>query len=166
MNKLKTIHMSIIGMGLIFYSPFSTKDIKEGDDYLSSDFENPEKVQEQAMSGRIVAINVGSPGEYVLNIYSGYPSEEFIKSRSLKFRLGIEIRDELLCVRDLFDLIDWEEEVAEEQVLRLSNGYYHMTFLSEVPDSGVHGDNQVIDLYLQKLNGMPKLRFKGVPMLF
>ena len=67
-------------MGLIFYSPFSVANIPEGSDYLESDFKNPLTAHSQAMDGRIVGINLGSSGEYFLNIFQGYHlNEDFIK---------------------------------------------------------------------------------------
>lgn len=165
MSNSNSIRLSIVGMGLIFYSPFAASEIKEGEDYFLSSFENPENVKEQALRGGIVGVNLGTPGDFILEMHFGYPSEEMVKNSRYKLRAGIEVRDELICVRDLFDLMSWSKNVPDNQIIRLDSGFYHMTFLSDDPPSGVLGDNQFISLYLQKLDEMPKLKFSGVPTL-
>lgn len=165
MSERKSISLEISGFGLIFYSPFAVSGFSEGRDYFALEFEDPYKVERRAKEGGVVALNLGTPGAFVLNVLDGYPSDEVLRNNSIRMRLGIEVRDDLLCVRDLFDLIGWESEVPFGQTLILPSGFYHMTLLTEIPPSGIRGDNQTVYLYLQQLDCMPLLKFEGVPML-
>lgn len=165
MNKIKTINLSLAGMGFILYSPFAVSEIMDGDDYLASNFENPIQVQEQALQGKIVGISLGTPGDFIFEIYPDYPTEEQMARHQYKLRAGIEVRDKKLCIRDLFDLMNWSAEISDDQSIEMVDGFYHITLLSSTPVSGLLGDNQTIEIYLHKLNEMPKLRFQGVPTL-
>lgn len=165
METIKQIRLNIAGMGVIFYSPFAVSKIAEEEDYLESSFEDPMQVKEQALQGRIVGINLGTPGSFILNVLPGYPSEERVNEHRYRLRAGVEVRDGILCVRDLFDLIKWKSKLPERQVIELKDGFYHLTFLSNDPASGVLGDEQVIEIYLNHLDEMPNLRFEGVPTL-
>ena len=56
-----------------------------------------------------------------------------------KLRLGIEVRDGGVFIRDLYDLMDWSLECSEQQCLRLANGWYLVTVYSSLPASGITG---------------------------
>lgn len=53
--------------------------------------------------------------------------------------------------------------MLKKEVL-LDDGYYHVTLFGGMPDSGILGDNQTINIYLQKLDAMPDIKYNGVPM--
>lgn len=165
MNTIKTINLSISGMGVIFYSPFAALGIQDGDDYLASNFESPSQVQEQAITGKIVGVSVGTPGDFVFEIYPDYPTEDRVALHEYKLRVGVEVRDRRLCIRDLFDLMDWSQVVPESQTIEVDDGFYHLTLLSSTPPSGLLGDHQIVEGYLHRLDEMPKLKFNGVPTL-
>lgn len=165
MNIEKTIDLDISGFGLIFYSPFAALGIGEGEDYLESGFENPSEVEKQALEGRIVGVSTSSPGRFVLHVQDGYPPNDMLSQYEYKLRLGVEVRDQILCIRDLFDLMRWSAECPAEQKVALENGFYHITLLSNDPESEGLEDKQRVLVYLQKLDEMPKLRFNGVPTL-
>lgn len=132
---------------------------------MESHFANPSDVESQALQGRIVGVCTSSPGEFSLVVHGGYPSNQMADDYEYKLRLGIEVRDRTLCIRDLFDLINWTAECPSQQKLELDDGFYHITLLSNDPESGCLGDNQEIQVYLQRLDAMPKLRYNGVPTL-
>lgn len=165
MSVGKTIEMQIAGFGLIFYSPFCASNIGEGEDYLESDFLNPTDVEAQALQGRIVGVSTSSPGKFILVLHEGYPANEMVDDYKYKLRIAVEVRDRTLCIRDLFDLIDWSAECPREQKLDLDDGFYHITLLSNDPESGILGDDQEVLVYLNKLDEMPKMRYNGVPTL-
>lgn len=160
-----TFRLDVVGLGIIFYSPFSIASIAEGEDFLSTHFFDPELVEKQAREGRIVGVSTGTPGRFVLAIHSGYPNAPELDAHAYKLRLGAEVRDSMLCVRDLYDLMNWEAQCPSAQVFELDNGFYHVTLLSNEPPSGILGDDQVINVYLQQLPQMPELRYNGVPTL-
>jgi hypothetical protein len=163
---MEKVKIRTIGPGIFFYSPFAASEIKEGEDYLASGFENPKMVEDQAVLGRLVGISLGTPGDFIIEIYNGYPEEGHLTNSPYKLRAGIEVRDRKICVRDIFDLMSWTASVPNERIIELDNGFYHMTFLGDEPEFGIFGDEQVIELYLNKLEEMPKLKFNGVPTLF
>lgn len=59
--------------------------------------------------------------------------------------------------------MDWSSDC--ENILELENGIYHITLCTQVPKSGIYGDDQEIYVYLQKLDEMPLLAWEGVPQL-
>lgn len=165
MSMEQTIEIQIAGYGLIFYSPFAAFGIGEGEDYMESDFADPSDVESQALQGRIVGVCTSSPGTYILEVREGYPSNDTVEVFKYKLRLAVEVRDRTLCIRDLFDLTDWAAKCRAEQKLNLNDGFYHLTLLSNDPESDILGDNQIVWVYLAKLDEMPKLRYDGVPTL-
>jgi len=164
-SVLGTVKLEIQGLGIIFYSPFAAARVKEGEDYLSSHYSNAEDVGPHIRSGTIVGFGTGSPGTFVLRFFAGYPEPETVASLEFKLRLGIEIRDGTLCVRDLYDLLQWTGACPPEQTLSLDDGFYHVTLCGAVPASGILGDNQTILVYLNHLPAMPALKVDGIPTL-
>ncbi len=159
------ITLEIVGLGIIFYSPFSTAAIREGEDYLSSCFSDPDLVEQQALAGRIVGVATGTPGRFQLHPRPGYPPENLFDSYPHQLRLGVEVRDGGLHVRDLYDLLQWTATCPAAQIIPLRPGFYHLTLLSRDPASGIMGDDQEILVYYQPLSEMPALRYNGVPTL-
>lgn len=164
-NVISSFRLDVSGLGLLFYSPFSAAAIRDGEDYLQREFFDPYVVEKQALEGRLVGVSTGSSGSFLLGIYSGYPEDSIVGSWDFKLRLGVEVRDEMLCIRDLYDLLDWRPNCPPEQTIHLDDGFYHVTLLSSMPKSGVLGDNQSIDVYLQRLPEFPSLAYNGIPAL-
>lgn len=162
----KNIELSIDGMGIVFYSPETTKDIPEGIDFFKKEFTNPDDVAEHLKKGDIVGFCTGSGGDFLLKYRKGYPDEDILKEYSICARLGIDIKDDKLCMIDLFWLMEWSSNCPEEQILYIEPGYYHITLCTKCPDSGIWGDNQTIYVYLNKMNEMPAINWSGVPQLF
>ena len=84
---------------------------------------------------------------------------------ALRLNLGVEVRDEVLCVRDLYDLLDWDSSCPDDQEMKLSDGFYELTLGTNVPDSGILGDNQKVSIYLKAVASMPVLQHEGIPIL-
>ncbi|MFZ6733711.1 hypothetical protein ACO0LG_17420 [Undibacterium sp. Ji42W] len=164
-KRNKKICLDVAGFGFIFYSPFSTEFIQHGEDYFETTFSDPAVVEKQATEGRIVGVSTGTPGRFFLEIFKGYPEQTTLERHIFKLRLGVEVRDRTLCIRDLFDLLNWDAECPREQMIDIDDGFYHLTLLSNEPESGVLGDDQVVQLYLQELPEMPRLKYSGVPTL-
>lgn len=164
-NAIKTICLDVAGFGFIFYSPFSAASIQHGEDYFETTFSDPAVVEKQANDGQVVGVSTGTPGRFIFEILSGYPEQSTLDQHSFKLRLGVEVRDSTLCIRDLFDLLNWDAECPRDQMINIDDGFYHLTLLSNEPESGVLGDNQAIQIYLQELPEMPRLKYSGVPTL-
>jgi hypothetical protein len=160
------MRLEVEGLGIIFYSPFAVEGLREGEDYFSRFYFEPEDVVRHVMAGTIVGFATGSPGTYFLLFYEGgYPTDEFLSEYEFILRLGIEVRDSTICIRDLYDLMEWHASCPRGQSFSLEDGFYHITLCSKVPDSGIIGDRQVIFVFLKHLDFMPALKYGGVPTL-
>lgn len=170
MNKQNKIYhdmaLGLDGMGIVFYSAHAVKDIAEGEDYLEKEFSTPEQVACHIKKGDIIGFNTGSGGEYTLRFREGYPDNKIDKQYPISIRLAIDIKGGKLCVIDLFWLMDWNKDCPSEQQIELEDGIYHVTLCTAKPESGIWGDDQVIYVYLNKLEEMPKLTWTGVPQLY
>jgi hypothetical protein len=95
----------------------------------------------------------------------GPRNEEAIDAADFKLRLGLEVHDGVICIRDLYDLMQWSVACPKSQQLQVSNGWYRLTVYTSRPQSGILGDNQAIDIHLEAMQEKPKLRWEGVPTL-
>ena len=73
-NIFLDMNLTIDGMGIVFYSDGAVKNISEGEDFFSREYEDEEKVAEHIKKGDIVGleVNMRSPGGYTpdMNNYS------------------------------------------------------------------------------------------------
>lgn len=161
----KDIMIQIDGLGIIIYSPFSVAHINEEEDYLTQKYMTPQQVADHVNRGTIVGLATGSPGNYTLKIRIGYPNEKTLDESDFVLRLVLEVQDNKVCIRDLYDLMEWTADLPDEQVIHLENGYYHITVVSNLPDSKIRGDHQEIYLYFNQLTEMPRITYLGVPTL-
>ena len=157
----KDITLELYSFGIILYSDFAVANIEEGEDYFSSNYETIEQVIPHIYKGDIVGFCTGSPGTFHLKIREGYPSLEF----EFEIRLGIEVRDKRIWIRDVLDLMEWTKKCPKEQCLEIENGFYHITVCTNTPSSGIFGDEQEIYIFLNPLKEMPRLKYKGVPAI-
>ena len=163
--KEQDIELSIDGMGIVFYSPETTKDIPEGIDFLNKEYTKPEDVAAHINKGDVVGFCTGSGGDFILKFREGYPDKKIEEDYPVMARLGIDIKDNKLCMIDLFWLMEWSNDCPEDQILIIEPGYYHITLCTRCPDTGVWGDLQTIYVYLNKLDELPALNWPGVPQL-
>lgn len=162
----KDIELSTDGMGIVFFSPETTKDIPVGTDFFNTEFSAPADVARHLQKGDVTGFCTGTSGDFTLRFREGYPSDEISAEYPVTARLGIDIRDDKLCMIDLYWLMEWTNECPPEQTLTIKPGYYHITLCTKCPDSGYWGDDQTIYVFLNKLDNMPELAWTGVPMLF
>ena len=160
-----TVKLEITGLGIIFYSPKHAHHIAEGEDYFSTHFITEEQVQEHIQKGTIVGFGTGSPGAFALHFHDGYPDESELPKFEFKLRLGLNCSGGLVCIKDLYDLMDWHKDCPKNQELPLPDGLYHVTLCSNAPASGILGENQIIHVYLQQLDALPYLAKRGIPTL-
>ena len=157
------IKIEIAGVGIIFYSPFAVRHIKDGEDYLESNFMKPSDVAKHVNDCLISGFGTGSPGKFIIRLFENeYPNEE-INNAMVAIRLGIEIRDNLLIFRDLYELMEWDSNFPDEHSIAIENGFYKITAYTDIPPSGILGDNQTINLHFEKVPEKPKLNWLGVP---
>lgn len=64
-------------------------------------------------------------------------------------------------MRDLYDLMEWTQDCPSNQQLPIDNGKYTPTLCSNIPSSGLHGDNQVIEGFMEKSKVLPRLANEG-----
>ena len=168
MKESINIDMDIFidGMGIVFYSEGAVKDIKEGENYFESEYEDPDSVAKHIRKGDVVGFCTGSPGNYLLKFRDGIPNEKVRENYPICIYLAIKIDGGKLFVKDLFWLMDWKAECPMNQQLNIDDGVYEMRVYTAVPPSGYYGDNQIIYIYLNKVNEMPQLAWCGVPPLY
>ena len=161
-----TAHLSIDGMGIVLYSPEVMKSVVPGSDFLTEEFIDPKQVGEHIRKGDITAFCTGTGGDFILWLRSGYPDSIAEQEFPVMIRLAVEVRGGSLQFGDLFWLSDWNPDFPQDQVLSLADGYYHITACTKRPESGYWGDDQIVCLYFNRLEEMPKLAWQGVPHLF
>ena len=161
---LSEMVIDVVGLGLIVYSPSSAAHIGGGEDYLQAHYWTPEDVAEHIQAGTIVGFCTSSPGTFILRFHGGYPSEAQLAAAEFRLRLGLR-SDGVVVARDLYELTDWTSEFPREQSFRLAAGIYHLTLCSTMPASGILGDRQVVDVFLNPLDEFPALARTGVPTL-
>lgn len=164
MNK-EQFQIKIAGLGIIFYSPQSVKHIKEGDDYFGEYYSKSEDVIKHIYEGSIVGIATGTPGVFNLNIYRNIQPDIESIDPDYALKLCLKVTDCTVYFRDLYVLLSWETEGETEVKLDMENGYYEVIVCSWLPESGIRGDNQQIDMYFNKTATLPKLHYEGVPSL-
>lgn len=161
---MKEITLDIAGIGIIMHSPSATAHIEEGADYLEANYCTPNDVQRHIQAGSIVAFGTCTPGTFLIRVVEGYPDDLTLELAEFKLRLGLRC-DGIIIFRDLYDLMDWTVEFPHGHSIELPEGIYHVTLCSHTPESGLLGDNQVIDVYFQPLDSFPALATEGIPTL-
>lgn len=162
---MREIALDIAGLGLILYSPPGVAHIAEGSDYFRPHFGKAEDVARHVMAGQLTAFCTGSPGSYRVRFHHNPATEQTVVAADFKLRLALEVYDNVVCVRDLYDLMDWEAACPPEQQVQLANGWYRLAVLSSYPRCGTLGDNQLIHIHLEPVAQKPELHCDGVPNL-
>ena len=160
------VEICIYGMGLVIYSEGAVKDFKEGEDFFSKEFATPEQVAYHIKKGDMVGFNTGSSGIYNVKFRSGYPNTEIDENYPVSIRLAIKVEGGKISIIDLFWLMEWSSDCPPEQQIAVEDGVYHLTISTAKPQSGIWGDHQDIYIFLNKVEEMPELTWKGVPELF
>ena len=164
MGKInKDIDISIAGMGIVLHSGGVAATIPENYDYLRNEYWESIKVAEHIKKGDMIGFCTGSPGDYILKFREGYPDNQVEIDYPIGIRLGICVDDGSIYIRDLYELLEWNKQC--EKQIKVKNGIYHITLQTKIPESGVIGDKQIIYVYLNELEEMPQLMWKGVPQL-
>lgn len=159
------ISLDIQGLGIIFYSPAAVTHIPEGADYFQSDFSQPANVARHVMECQLTGFGTGSSGSFGLRFHEGPPDDEAVACAQFKLRLGLQVHGGVLCVRDLYDLMDWTQACPDTQKLCVPEGWYRLTLCSSPPPSSILGDGQCIDVFLEFVENRPQLKWEGVPSL-
>lgn len=160
-----TIDLEIVGLGIVFYSPFAVAHIQVGEDYLEPHFWRGRDVGEHINACQISAFGTGGPGRYVLELYDGPLDEQALNSAKAKVQLGIEVRDGTLCFRDLYDFMRWDPDCPADQMVSVADGFYRISVYTSPPDSGILGDGQAVWLHFEARTEKPVLAWAAVPDL-
>jgi hypothetical protein len=161
----REIELQIRGLGIILYSPPAVAHIPEGSDYLNEHFWQPVDVARHVMACQLTAFCTGSPGNFRLRLFGGSLNEEVVAAATFKLRLGLQVHEERICLRDLYDLMRWRPECPPEQQLAVPDGWYRLTVFSSPSFFGTLGDDQVIAIHLEPMPTQPLMRWEGVPLL-
>ncbi len=166
MMREKDINLEVTGMGMILYSDHAVVKIKKGDNFFADSYSTVEDVLKEVNSGKIVGICLETPGQYIIKVREGFPSDELIDNSKFKLRLSIEVDEQnRIYVRNLDDLSDWEAACDSSQIVDVEKGYYTVLLLSNMPNIGYFGDEQEIYMYLERDDVFITPHFKGIPNL-
>lgn len=165
MRELKKLTVEIAGIGFILYSPFAVAGIAPGSNYLEDHYWDPSEVARHVREGTIAGFGTGSSGTYRIHVYAGEPTLALLAQYPWLIRLGLRVEDGAICIRDLYDLMDWDPQCPAEQILAVESGNYRVTVGSRPPDSGVIGDHQEVVICLEPVPELPALTWEGVPYL-
>jgi hypothetical protein len=143
---MRELALDIAGPGVILYSPPAVAHIAEGSNYLQEHFSQPEDVAQHVMACELTAFCTGSPGSFRVRFRDGPPDEAEVETADFKLPLGLRVRDRTICLRDLYDLLDWSQECPAMQRLSVADGWYRLTMFSSRPASGILGDDQAINI--------------------
>jgi hypothetical protein len=157
-----TIELEISGLGIIFYSPFAVAHIKKDEEYIDAHFWEPPDVAAHVNACSISAFGTGSPGVYILRLYDGQLNARDLEAAKASARLGIEVRDNTLCFRDLYDFIRWDPECPAGQIVSMPDGFYRITVYT-TPILNDSRDGQVVWLHFEPSPQKPELAWTGVP---
>jgi len=69
----KDVHLMIDGMGIVFYSPETNKNIPEGYDFLGEEYEKAEDVVKHVKKGDMVGFCTGTSGNFTRYFRSNWP---------------------------------------------------------------------------------------------
>ena len=162
---MRELTVDISGLGFILYSPPAVTHIAERSDYLEKHFRQPQDVARHVMDCQLTAFCTGTPGSFRLRFHDGPRDEQAVAAADFKLRLGLEVHHGVICVRDLYDLMQWSAECPPSQKLQTADGWYRLTVYTSRPPSGILGDDQVIDIHLETMHEKPKLRWEALPTL-
>lgn len=151
------------GMGIIIYSDFAVRRIKQGENFLNTHYWAIQDVIKEINSGGIVGVCLENHGEYILKIREGFPSDEQIDNSKFKLRLSLKVEGNKIYIRDLYDLITWDVNCNDSQVVKLENGFYSIYMLGNMPNVGQFGDSQTIYMYFVKEKDFNATNYKGIP---
>ena len=166
MIQEKDIELEVTGMGMILYSDHAVAELEEGEDFFSNSYSTVGDVLKEVNSGGIVGICLETPGQYIIKVREGFPSDELADNSKFKLRLSIEVdENNRIYVRNLDDLSNWEKACSSSQIVDVEKGYYTVLMSSNMPNIGYFGDEQVIYMYLEKDEVFVTPHFKGVPNL-
>jgi hypothetical protein len=164
-TPMREMPINISGLGFILYSPPAVRHIAKGSDYLQKHFWQPKDIARHVMDCQLTGFCTGTPGSFLLRFHDGPRDELAVEIAEFKVRLGLEVHEGVICVRDLYDLLQWLAECPQAQQLPMANGWYRLTVYTSCPPSGIFGDNQVIDIHLEAMQEKPDLHWEGVPTL-
>jgi len=161
----KDITINIDGLGFVLYSEGNVEHIAEGSDFFESSFIEPDDVAKHIKKGDIIGFDTGSSGTYNIKLRTENINDEIYKNYPSSIRLGLEVKGGIVSIIDLYWLMEWSKDIPQDQQFNLDNGFYELTVLTKIPESGIWGDNQEIYIFFEKKSKMPQLIWNGVPNL-
>jgi hypothetical protein len=165
MRTIGNLSFHIAGPGLVFYSPFAMANVAPGSHFLQERFTEPEDVGALVRAGRLGGINMGSPGTYHLDLQLGELNVPTVAGYLWWIRLALEVRDNTVCVRDLFDFSRWRPQCPTEQTFVVPNGFYRLRCGTRPSDSEIVGDDQDIIVVFEPVKALPEVTWHSVPFL-
>jgi hypothetical protein len=161
MPELARIHLPVSGLGIIAYSPFAMAHVPQGENYLESNFLEPEDIARHVNACTLTGFGTGGPGEFELIVHDELDAVA-MRHAQFSVELGIEVRDEQVCFRDLYDLIRWDRTCPPGQSVGMPNGYYRIVAYTTYAPVG---QSQPVTFAFLSEEERPTLHFTGAPEL-
>jgi hypothetical protein len=156
------VRLDIDGLGIIFYSPFAVSHIAVGEDYLQRSFVESEDIVRHVNACTLSAFGTGGPGKYELIIDAGDADRDAWDRAQFKLELGLEVRDGVVCFRDLYDLLDWDPDCPAGQRIAMPDGFYRIAAYRSYAEVG---RIQPVALNFTKTDRCPSLAYTDAPHL-
>jgi hypothetical protein len=158
-----TVNLSVSGLGIVIYSPFAVQHIREGQDYLQASFLQSGDIARHVNSCTLTAFCTGTPGEFQLIITDEPLDERRVSGAEFVVRLGLEVREQTVVFRDLYDLIRWRHAHDSQQAITVADGFYRLTAYTSFPEDV--DAVQMIGLHFERVPARPELHYDGAPQL-
>ena len=111
------VHLDIDGMGIVFYSAETMKDVIPNTDFLSSEFTSPQQIANHIKKGDITAFCTGSSGSFDIHFFEGYPSVDILEKFPVSIRLALDVQGGSVQFCDLFWLSKWNTDFPQNQII-------------------------------------------------
>lgn len=117
------VHLDIDGMGIVFFSAETMKDVIPDTDFLTSEFTSPQQIANHIKKGDITAFCTGSSGSFDIHFFKGYPSIDTLEKFPVSIRLALDVQGGSIQFCDLFWLSKWNTDFPQDQIIALPDGY-------------------------------------------
>ncbi|MEQ9324255.1 MAG: hypothetical protein RIF41_34145 [Polyangiaceae bacterium] len=150
------------GLQIIMYSPFAVGEMEEDGDYAAR-LPDGRDLVDHMNECRVVAIGTRWPQRHYWLHFSSSMDHAVIARASDHALLGVEVREQQLCIRGGDDLFKWKTRCPDEQLVTIEDGFYMVTAMM-LP---VEGDGAVrIYFHFAPAPAAPEFGYASVPELF
>lgn len=115
--------------GLLIHSPWTMLGAEPDSVGVLPVLDSRDAVVRELHRGGLVGVATDAPGLCCIEWQRGEPGLALCAQADAMVVVAVDVRDRILCVRDLGDLGRWTASCPPCQSLELSNGFYRLTLL-------------------------------------